>query len=144
MQKFFVIRWVKRRVKRKRVARNSGIKNRKDYLLKKEQARNIVLAKLTFWKSFYKESFGVDFVWNRVAIKNSKTRWGSCSSKKNLNFSYKIFDIPTESQDYLVVHELCHLVHMNHSKTFWELVERGVPDFEKQRKYLQHYNMNLK
>jgi len=144
MQKFFVIKWVKRKVRRKRVARNSGIKNRKDYLLKKELARNIVLEKLTFWKNFYKESFGVDFVWNRVAIKNSKTRWGSCSSKKNLNFSYKICDLPVESQDYLIVHELCHLVHMNHSKDFWGLVERSVPDFEKQRKFLQHYNMNLK
>ncbi len=119
--------------------RNSA---RKEYLEKKEEARKIVLEKLEYWKVFYKENFGVDFVWKNVSIKNSKTRWGSCSSKKNLNFSYKIIFLSPNAQDYLIVHELCHLIHMNHSKNFWYLVQKGIPEYKKLRKILKNNNLN--
>lgn len=60
-------------------------------------------------------------------IKNTKTKWGSCSSKKNLNFSYKIALLDPELQDYLIVHEMCHLAEMNHGKGFWDLVAQQIP-----------------
>ena len=60
--------------------------------------------------------------YNRIAIKSMKTKWGSCSSRRNLNFNYKILFLSEKDRNYLIVHELSHLVHMNHSKNFWDLV----------------------
>jgi len=60
--------------------------------------------------------------YNNISIKSLQTRWGSCSSKKNLNFSYKIIFLSEKDQNYLIVHELSHLTYMNHSKDFWDLV----------------------
>jgi len=114
---------------------------RTDYLKNKEEARNIVLEKLEYWKNIYKQNFEVDFTWKNVSIKNTSTRWGSCSSKKNLNFSYKIISLSPSAQDYLIVHELSHLVNMNHSKKFWELVALGIPDWKKYRKELKGKNI---
>ena len=55
------------------------------------------------------------------------TRWGSCSSKKNLNFNYKIIFLSPQEQNYLIIHELCHLQEMNHSPAFWSLVKKQTP-----------------
>ena len=74
---------------------------------------------------------------NRVLIKNQRTLWGSCSYKKNLNFSYRLIQLPLWLIDYVVCHELAHLTHMNHSKDFWALVERYYPDYKKARRYLK-------
>lgn len=114
---------------------------KKKYLENKEEARKLVLEKLDSWKNFYKDNFNIIFTWKRVSIKNTTTRWGSCSAKKNLNFSYKIISLSPSAQDYLIVHELCHLVHMNHSKNFWNLVSLGCPDWERRRLELKSNNI---
>lgn len=75
----------------------------------------------------------------RITIKNQKTRWGSCSSKKNLNFNYKLAYMPQEVMDYVVVHELAHLRHMNHSREFWALVEQYLPDYRERRRWLKEH-----
>ncbi|WP_129596474.1 M48 family metallopeptidase [Anaerophilus nitritogenes] len=80
---------------------------------------------------------------NKITMKNQKTRWGSCSSKRNLNFNFRIIMAPSEVIDYLVVHEMCHLVHMNHSKQFWELVESIIPDYKKRREWLKIHGIEL-
>ena len=59
----------------------------------------------------------------RICIKDVKNRWGSCSNKRNLNFNWWLIMAPMEVLDYVVVHELCHLKEMNHSKDFWALME---------------------
>ena len=95
---------------------------RKDYLDNKKAARKLVERKLTEFNRIY------NFQYNRIAIRDQKTRWGSCSSKKNLNFNYRIVFLSEELVDYLIVHELCHLGEMNHSRKFWELTEQTVPN----------------
>lgn len=67
---------------------------------------------------------------NRIFIKDQKSRWGSCSSKCNLNFNYRLIMAPDEVLDYVIVHELCHLVHMNHSDQFWRAVENVCPAYK--------------
>ena len=76
---------------------------------------------------------------NMVRIKNVKTIWGSCSSKKNLKFNFKLFFLPEALIDYVFVHELAHLKHMNHSKAFWSEVEKQIPDYKKRREELKRY-----
>ena len=70
---------------------------------------------------------GVQF--GRVAIRDQKSRWGSCSSGHNLNFNWKLIMAPPEALDYVVIHELCHLIEFNHSPRFWKLVETQMPEY---------------
>jgi predicted metal-dependent hydrolase len=72
-----------------------------------------------------------------IKIKSQKNRWGSCSSKGNLNFNYQIIKLPKEIADYIVVHELCHIKEFNHSKNFWNLVAETIPDHLELRKNLK-------
>lgn len=116
-------------LKRRKKRRKSSGKAR--YRAHKELARALVGEKLAHFNELY------HFTYNRVVIKNSKTRWGSCSANKNLNFNYKIVFLPPGLQDYLVVHELCHLGELNHSAAFWELVSRAIPEYQKLRAQLR-------
>lgn len=77
---------------------------------------------------------GVDY--GRITIRMQRTRWGSCSSKGNLNFNCLIMLAPKEVQDYIIVHELCHRIEMNHSKRFWALVESVMPDYRDSERWL--------
>jgi len=70
------------------------------------------------------------FEYNKINIKNQKTRWGSCSKKGNLNFNYKIALLPERMAEYIVVHELCHLGEFNHSRKFWNLVAKTMPEYQ--------------
>jgi len=74
---------------------------------------------------------------NNVVVKKQKKRWGSCSSKGNLNFNWRIILAPMSIVDYLVVHELTHLLHDNHSKEFWSTVGSIIPDVKAKREWLK-------
>lgn len=98
----------------------------------KEQARALVNERLVHFNQYY------NFTYHRVSIRNQKTRWGSCSSKGNLNFSYRILFLEPEAQDYLIIHELCHLKEFNHSQRFWDLVAQQSPHYKKYHLELRH------
>jgi hypothetical protein len=90
---------------------------------------------------YFAKKIGVDY--GRITIRNQKTRWGSCSSKGNLNFNCLLMLTPSEVIDYVVVHELCHRKEMNHSKAFWREVEKVLPDYKVQVKWLRDEGSNI-
>ena len=83
---------------------------------------------------YFAGKVGVSY--GRITIRNQKTRWGSCSSKGNLNFNCLLMLTPPEIIDYVIVHELCHRKEMNHSVRFWSEVAKVLPDYKKRRKWL--------
>ena len=85
--------------------------------------------------SYFAKLISVDY--GRITIRNQKTRWGSCSSKGNLNFNCLLMLAPPEVIDYVVVHELCHRKQMNHSKDFWSEVEKVIPNYKQSEKWLK-------
>lgn len=85
--------------------------------------------------AYYAPLVGVDF--GRITIRHQKSRWGSCSSKGNLNFNCLLMKLSPELLDYVVVHELCHRKEMNHSPRFWAEVERVLPDYRELRRKLK-------
>ena len=95
------------------------------------RAKRMIKGRVEHFNSFY------NFKYNRISIKKQSTRWGSCSSKRNLNFNYKLLFLSQELADYVVVHELCHLEEMNHSKKFWDLVGKSFPNFKEIRKEMR-------
>jgi predicted metal-dependent hydrolase len=110
----------------------------KDYLENKEKALAFVQERITHYNNFYR------FPINNICVKNQKTRWGSCSRKKNLNLNYKIIFLPTKLQDYIIVHEICHLKEFNHSKNFWALVQKALPNYSDIRKILRNHELLYK
>lgn len=91
--------------------------------------------------AFWAERMGLQY--GRVTIRHQRSCWGSCSAKKNLNFNCLLMLAPKETADYVIVHELCHLVHPNHSKAFWALVERTMPDYAAHRQWLKEHGRQL-
>ena len=104
--------------------------DKKTYRKNKEQARELIKSRLDFYNKFY------NFEYKSFRVKNLKSRWGSCSSKKNLNFNYKLIFLPLDLVDYIIVHELCHLKQFNHSNEFWKLVAESIPNYKDLRKRL--------
>ena len=84
---------------------------------------------------YYAELMGVSY--GRITIRSQRTRWGSCSDKGNLNFNCLLMEFPDEIIDSVVVHELCHRIHMNHSKEFYAEVEKVFPEYKRCRKWLK-------
>ena len=112
--------------------------SRKDYLENKQKALDLVRERVAFYNTVY------GFALNKIFIKNQKTRWGSCSRKRNLNLNYKILFLSEQHRDYIIVHELCHLSEFNHSRKFWALVAKVFPDYMDIKKQLRHHELFYK
>lgn len=127
--------WIEKHIQMQR-ARIENAKNTQQ--LTEEEIRKLAekaLEVIPKRVAHYAKQMGVTY--GRITIRNQKTRWGSCSSKGNLNFNCMLMLLPPEIQDYVVVHELCHRKEMNHSPRFWAEVEKVLPDYQTRRKWLK-------
>ena len=96
-----------------------------------DQALEVLPPRVRYWA----DRLGVRY--GRITVRNQRTRWGSCSSRGNLNFNCLLMLCPEEVADYVIVHELCHRKEMNHSPRFWALVESQLPDWQERRAWLK-------
>ena len=99
----------------------------------KSLARITLSAKVRYWAAKMGVTYGT------ISIRQQATRWGSCSSRGNLNFNWTLILTPEPLQDYVVVHELAHRLEMNHSDRFWKIVESQIPDYRERRNLLKTY-----
>jgi len=123
--------WKLRLVKKKRRRRPQP--HEYHYKKHKEKARVVIIGRVEYFALRY------GFVYGRIAIRNSRRSWGSCSSAGNLNFHYRLLFLPPEIRDYVIVHELCHLRVFNHSASFWFEVATILPDYREYRYILKQY-----
>lgn len=103
----------------------------------KKEARERLTELTEYWAGRMGISYG------RISIRGQKTRWGSCSSKGNLNYNYLLTLCPDDVIEYVVIHELCHRIYMNHSKRFWEKIEEFCPNYRQARKWLKQNGNSL-
>lgn len=89
----------------------------------------------------YAQEMGQTF--REIHIRDQKSRWGSCSSARNLNFNWRLVMAPEWVMDYVIIHELCHLTHMNHSAQFWGLVAYYMPDYQAAKQWLKEHGQEL-
>lgn len=135
--------WIRthRKIMQKRMAEveESGVKRLSEDEIRElaEQARRYIPKRV----AYFAERMGVDY--GRIAIRNQKTRWGSCSAKGNLNFNCVLMLMPPEVIDYVVVHELCHRKEMNHQEAFWKEVEKVLPYYRTQIQWLKKEGWKL-
>lgn len=104
----------------------------------KKESKKIITKRTTELAKIHNYNF------NKIAIRDQSTRWGSCSSDKNLNFSWRLALSPNEVMDYVIIHEIAHLKEMNHSKNFWRLVQGMMPEYKRPYKWLKDKGHELK
>lgn len=103
--------------------------------------RNAARQRLEERVAFYHTRTGGRYT--SITVRDQKTRWGSCSSRGTLSFNYRLIFAPPQVLDYVVVHELCHLTHMNHSKDFWNKVASVMPEYKVYRLWLKEHGQEL-
>ena len=139
LDKFIVAKtsWIVRAVARMKKVSSQLKLPRADYRARRSEALRLVKSRIADLNQVY------GFKFSSVTIRNQKSRWGSCSRRGNLSFNYRLLLLPPELADYVIVHELCHLQELNHSKKFWALVALAIPDPKKVRRELKHYSLRL-
>ncbi len=107
---------------------------KQEYALYKEQARGQIAKRVEYFCSIYNTSF------TGLSIRNQKSRFGSCSARGHLSFNYRLIFLPKSLLDYVVAHEVCHLLELNHSQKFWALVARTIPDYQERKRQIQAFS----
>lgn len=118
-------------IEKQKEKRKESVLDTSKISLYKQQAKELIIPRV----HEYADKYG--FVFHAIKITSAMTRWGSCTSKKNLNFTYRLVLAPEFVRDYVIVHELCHLRQMNHSKKFWSEVAKIMPDYKLAEKWLR-------
>lgn len=116
-----------------------------DYVSKSE-AKSMVykmMAKNKLRPRFWEIQREIKYPVNKLYIRSQKTKWGTCSSKRNISLNKNLVKCPRWIQNYVIIHELCHLIHMNHSKKFWSLVESYLPEYRKAENWLDEHESML-
>lgn len=127
-------KWISAKLDYFREARGLNIKNKSiSFSDNKEAAYKLAMLTVKRFSNLY------GFEYNKILIKNHKSKWGSCSRKGNLNFNYRIVFLPKRLAEYIVVHELCHLVELSHSQKYWRLVEKALPNYKELIANLKKY-----
>lgn len=124
--------WIEKHLK-KQMEKNAKFSSltEADIVRLKKKAKQFIPPKVEYYSKIMSLKYG------RITITSAKTRFGSCSSKGNLSFSYRLMLYPEEAIDYVVVHELAHLKEMNHSPRFYKIVESVMPDYKKRKALLK-------
>lgn len=117
--------------KKERLCQSSGVTRKEEIVA----ARARIQERLQYFNRDQR------FTIRKVTVRDQKTRWGSCSSRGVLSFQYRLVRLPIPLMDYVIVHELCHLIHMNHGVSFWSEVERILPDYLRLRVELKKYQL---
>ena len=124
--------WIKKHLEKREARRSAeGSLTDEQIALLKKAAKNILPLKVEYYAKIMGLKYG------RITLTGAKTRFGSCSAKGNIAFSYRLMLYPDEAIDYVVVHELAHLVEMNHSKKFYSVVENVLPDYKSRANLLK-------
>ena len=125
-------KWIEKHIEieKKRALFDASLTDEKIAELKRS-ARTYLTEKTQIYATIMGLKYG------RITITSATTRFGSCSSKGNISYSYRLMLYPEAACEYVVVHELAHLVHMNHSPAFYSLVEKYIPDYKQRRKLLK-------
>jgi predicted metal-dependent hydrolase len=97
----------------------------------KKRAKEILKERTDFWSRELGLRYG------RFAVGNPVRQWGSCSARNDIRYNWRVVTAPMDIIDYLVVHELCHVRHKDHSSRFWHLLSQAIPDYKRRRKYLK-------
>ncbi|MBQ7645799.1 MAG: M48 family metallopeptidase [Clostridia bacterium] len=127
--------WIKEKIKKQKekTASQPSVKKLSNAELRElaDRALDVLPSRVRYFASL------MNVEYSRITVRNQKTRWGSCSSQKNLNFNCLLMLVPEEIRDYVIVHELAHLKEMNHSKKFWSEVEKVLPDYRERVQWLK-------
>jgi predicted metal-dependent hydrolase len=97
----------------------------------RDKAKQKINERLEYYQGY------LDVKPRKVVIKDQEKRWGSCTKNNDLLFNWKVVMAPSPVMDYIIVHEMCHMVHMNHSTEFWRLVKRVLPEYEQRKNWLR-------
>lgn len=124
-------------ISKKQVFRNKQKRLKKKFLKTKTKAYKKDHIENTIIKEVKKLAIKYKFSYNRITIKNTRTIWGSCSATNNLTFSKNIFLLPEKAMKYIIVHELAHTIEKNHSRNFWKIVAKIIPQYKKIRAWLR-------
>jgi predicted metal-dependent hydrolase len=109
--------------------------------LTQEQGRREARARISLIAQSEAAALGVTY--NRITLRDQRSRWGSCSSKGTLSFNWRLVLAPHDVLDYVVVHEICHLVELNHGPAFWRLVERRRPAYRDSKRWLDDHGWEI-
>lgn len=138
-QHWIITRYLEAETKKKNRPVSDLSDDQRAFLEKKyiDAAREYFPKRVAYFHSFTGGAY------KRITIRDQKTRWGSCSAKGTLSFNWRLMLAPPAILDYVVVHELCHLTHMDHSAAFWQAVETVYPDYRNARKWLKDHGQEL-